>query len=100
MAQIRVTMSQLKAQAEQLESLNEQFKSQVNDLEATEQQLGTMWEGEAKNAFHNAFTSDKTQMDNFYGAIKMYVQALLANAAKYSQAETTSYNLAAERTYK
>ncbi|MBS6395831.1 MAG: WXG100 family type VII secretion target [Clostridiales bacterium] len=100
MAQIRVTMSQLKAQAEQLEALNEQFKSQINDLEATEQQLGTMWEGEAKNAFHNAFSSDKAQMDNFYGAIKMYVQALLADAAKYSQAEAASYNLAAERTYK
>ena len=100
MAQIRVTMSQLKAQAEQLESLNEQFKSQVNDLEATEQQLGTMWEGEAKDAFHSAFSSDKIQMDNFYNAIKAYVQAHLANPEKYSQAETASYNLAAERTYK
>ncbi len=100
MAQIRVTMSQLKTQAEQLEALNEQFKSQVNELEATEQQLGTMWEGEAKEAFHNAFTSDKVQMDNFYNAIKSYVQVLLMNAAKYSQAENASYQLAAERTYK
>ena len=32
MAQITVTMSQLKTQAEQLESLNEQFKSQVAEL--------------------------------------------------------------------
>ena len=70
MAQITVTMSQLKTQAEQLESLNEQFKSQVAELEALEQQLGT------------------------------YVQALLANADKYSQAEIASYNLAAERTYR
>ena len=38
MAQITVTMSQLKTQAEQLESLNEQFKSQVAELEALEQQ--------------------------------------------------------------
>ena len=52
MAQITVTMSQLKTQAEQLESLNEQFKSQVAELEALEQQLGTMWEGEAHTAFH------------------------------------------------
>lgn len=100
MAQIRVTMSQLKAQAEHLEALNEQFKSQVNSLEATEQQLGSMWEGEAKNAFHNAFSSDKVQMDNFYNAVKAYVQTLLANAAKYSEAEGISYNLASERTYK
>lgn len=100
MAQIRVTMSQLKAQAEQLEALNEQFKSQVNELETTEQQLGTMWEGEAKDAFHNAFASDKVQMDNFYNAIKAYVQVLLADAAKYSQAEAASYQMASERTYK
>ena len=100
MAQITVTMSQLKTQAEQLESLNEQFKSQVAELEALEQQLGTMWEGEAHPAFHNAFSSDKVQMDNFYNTIRVYVQALLANADKYSQAEIASYNLAAERTYR
>ena len=100
MAQITLTMSQLKTQAEQLESLNEQFKSQVAELEALEQQLGTMWEGEAHTAFHNAFSSDKVQMDNFYNTIRVYVQALLANADKYSQAEIASYNLAAERTYR
>lgn len=100
MAQIRVTISQLKAQAEQLEVLNAQFKAQVDELESIETQLGTMWEGQAKDAFHSAFTSDKVQMNNFYTTIRVYIQALLANAAKYSQAEAISYNLASERTYK
>ena len=53
-----------------------------------------------RQAFHNACSSDKVQMDNFYNTIRVYVQALLANADKYSQAEVASYNLAAERTYR
>ena len=70
MAIIRVTAAQLKTGAEELRNLNQQFKAAVSDLESTEGSLNSMWEGEARNAFHQAFTNDKTQMDNFFNALK------------------------------
>ncbi len=96
---IVVTAAQLKAQAEELRQLNSTFKSTVNDLEATEGNLNSMWEGEANNTFHNAFARDKIQMDNFYNAIEVYVNALLNIAAQYQQAESVNTETAANRTY-
>ena len=58
-----------------------------------------MWEGEANDAFHNAFTRDKVQMDNFYNAIQQYAAVLDNIAAKYEAAEATNTNTATTRTY-
>ncbi|MCC8162187.1 MAG: WXG100 family type VII secretion target [Lachnospiraceae bacterium] len=99
MALIRVTATQLKAQAEELRTLNSQFKDQVTELETCETNLAGMWEGEARDAFHNAFNSDKTQMTNFYTLIEQYVAKLLTIAAKYEQAEGTAEEIATVRNY-
>ena len=69
MAAFTVTSSELKAKANELRNLNAQFKTQVGNLESQEGNLVTMWEGEAKNAFHTAFMNDKSQMDKFYDLI-------------------------------
>lgn len=58
-----------------------------------------MWEGEAKNAFHNAFQNDKAKMQNFKTAIDQYVAALQNIAAKYAQAEAANVNTASTRNY-
>ena len=99
MAIIRVTTAQLKTGAEELRNLNQQFKAAVSDLESTESSLNSMWEGDARNAFHQAFTNDKTQMDNFFNAIEVYAQRLEAAAAKYEQAEALNTEIATTRTY-
>ena len=59
-----------------------------------------MWEGQARETFHNAFASDKIQMDNFYNAVEVYAQRLEQIAAKYAQAEAANVEIASERTYK
>lgn len=100
MALIRVTARELRAKAEELRSLNGQFKSAVSELEGTEGQLAGMWEGEAKNAFHNAFQSDKVQMDNFYNAIENYAARLESAAAKYEQTENANVEIANTRSYR
>lgn len=99
MSEFSVTAAQLRAKAEELTGLNTNFKSNVSDLEGCEQNLSTMWEGEAKAAFHNAFTNDKTQMTNFSTLIDKYVASLLTIAAKYEQAEATNLETASTRTY-
>lgn len=99
MALIRVTAAQLKAGAEELRSLNQQFKAAVSELESTEGALNSMWEGDAREAFHRAFTSDKTQMNNFYNAIEVYAARLEAAAAQYETKEAQNVEIANTRNY-
>ncbi|MBP5280932.1 MAG: WXG100 family type VII secretion target [Lachnospiraceae bacterium] len=99
MGVIRVSANELKAKANDLTTLNASLKTNVNDLEATEQNLASMWEGEARDAFHQAFNNDKIQMTNFTTLIDKFVQSLLAIAAKYEQAENVNIATASTRNY-
>lgn len=99
MAGFEVTVSELKAKANELRDLNSQFKTQVGNLESQEESLCSMWEGGAKNAFDKAFKSDEAQMDNFYNLIEQYCVALENIAAKYDQAENLNTSTAQTRSY-
>ena len=96
---IRVTASELIAKANDLKNFNQQFRGYIGDLETYEATLNEMWDGEANDAFHAAFNSDKIQMTNFYQAIEVYVFRLLEIAAKYQQAESVNTDIANNRTY-
>ncbi len=100
MASFITTPAQLRAKAEELSSLNNSFKMNVSELEAEEQNLMGMWEGQAKEAFHQAFSSDKIQMTNFSTLIEKYVASLLTIAAKYEEAERINTETATARKYK
>lgn len=100
MSDFRVSINDLKTKVDSLRQLNAQFKSQVSDLESTEASLNGMWEGQARESFHQAFASDKVQMDNFYNAVEVYAMRLEAIAAKYAQAESENVEIAQTRTYK
>ncbi len=100
MAEIKVTSGELKNKATELRQLNSQFKKSVEDMTSTEQQLVGMWDGDAKESFHNAYNSDRSQMDVFYDTIEKYCQALDSNAARYEAAEQKNLNTASQRTYK
>ena len=100
MGLIRVTAAQLRAKAEELTSLNQTLKTNISELEGCEENLSTKWDGQAKEAFRNAFKNDKIQMTNFATLIEKYVATLLNIAAKYDRAEATNTNTASERNYK
>ncbi|HIS07245.1 MAG TPA: WXG100 family type VII secretion target [Candidatus Choladocola avistercoris] len=100
MASFITTPAQLRAKAEELSSLNNSFKTNVSELEAEEQNLMGMWEGQAKEAFHQAFSSDKIQMTNFSTLIEKYVASLITIAAKYEEAERINTETATARKYK
>lgn len=99
MSFFQVTSAELRKKAEQLKGLNSRYKSGVDSLQTTEQTLKTMWEGEANETFHNAFTRDKDQMDRFHTAIERFIEALLIIAAKYEEAENKNIATAATRSY-
>lgn len=99
MASFRVTSSQLRSQASELTNLNGNFKSAVEQLVSSEASLKSMWEGEANDAFHAAFTTDKGKMDEFHNLIVTYIDRLNAIADRYDQAEQNNYQIASNRTY-
>lgn len=97
---IMVNTSTLTNKAGELKSLNSNFKKQVEALTTTENSLNSMWEGDAKQAFHTAFSRDIVQMNNFYNAIEQYVAKLQEIVSAYEKAENANLNTANTRTYK
>lgn len=96
---ITVNITTVKNKSGELKALNSSFKKQVEELRTTESALNSMWEGQAKEEFHNAFHKDITQMTNFYNAIEKYVQSLNQIALKYETAERKNVSTATQRTY-
>ena len=94
MSMFRVNASTLRSHAEQLSTLNESFKTQISNLNDKENALSNMWEGEARNAFHNAFQQDKAQFDVFYQGIKNFITTLENDAAEYEKAEAQNLSTA------
>ena len=99
MAEFSVRASELRSKAQTLSQLNQSFNTQVSVLQQNETGVCSMWEGEAKEAFHRAFTHDKAMMDQFKQAIDKYVQALLEIARNYETAEQRNTQTATTRTY-
>ena len=97
MSFFQVTAAELRKKADQLKGLNSRFKGSVDSMQATEQSLKSMWEGEANETFHKAFVSDKGKMDQFHAAIDRFIEALLIIAAKYEEAEKKNTQTAAVR---
>lgn len=99
MAYFQVTSSELKSKAGRLSDLNSQFKARASQLGEQETSLCSMWEGQAKDTFHQAFLRDRQQMDVFIQLIDRYIQALLEIANRYEQAENRNREIAAARKY-
>ena len=99
MSFFQVTSSELRSKAGQLSELNSQFRSKAACLGEQEMALCGMWEGQAKDAFHQAFTRDRQQMEVFYQLIAQYIQALFEISHIYDQAEARNREIAAARNY-
>ncbi len=99
MAFFQVTSLELRNAAGRISDLNNQFKARASQLGEQEAALCSMWEGQAKDAFHQAFLRDRQQMDVFAQMIGQYVQALLEIALRYEQAENRNREIASARNY-
>ncbi len=99
MSQFKVTSSVLKTQSSELSDLNGRFKSAVEQLVSAEANLNSMWDGEANDAFHNAFMTDRGKMNEFYNLIVQYIEKLNSIATRYEQTEKTNTEIATNRSY-
>jgi len=99
MSFFEVTSGEVRSKAAALAELNQQFRNKAMELTEKEGSLTQMWEGVAKDTFHQAYMQDKSQMDVFNQLIDRYVEALNEIAAKYEEAERRAAELAANRSY-
>ncbi len=99
MSFFQVTPRELRNKAGKISELNSRFKAKQQELTEQESALCSMWEGGARDTFHQAFTRDRQQMDVFHHLISQYVQALLEIAARYEQAEARNREIASARSY-
>ena len=93
----RVTPAQLMQQAQDLQTLNERFRTEVNAMTEKEESLSGMWEGEARNAFHNAYATDAQKFQEFYNTVARFIQTLSEDAQKYQKAEAQAAAVANTR---
>lgn len=84
----------------ELETINESFLSEIGVMNDTEATLSGLWEGEAKEAFSQAYRNDSIQMKNFYNAIRIYVQVLRIIISNYVQIERQNAECATARSYR
>lgn len=94
MAEIRVTISELKAKAETLREYNTQFKGQIDGLKTEEETVCSMWEGEAKTKFDNQFKENYEKFVKFYELVNTYCEGMIQIANKYSEAEDYNVSIA------
>lgn len=99
MAQFRVDLQQLSTTVETLFELSERYANRIAKLEELEGMLVQMWEGEARDAFHEAFASDIQQMYNFKALAVRFAELLAEIQARYADAEARNIDIARTRTY-
>jgi len=99
MGLIRVTSNELRSTASQLRDLNTRLQAEAERFMEGATALGATWEGDTKQAFMNATSRDKQQMDNFVGLIERYVITIEEIARKYDAAESENTQIATSRAY-
>ena len=99
MSNFEVNYEELNKKADQLNEMNDRFKTMISGLQEKEASLNSMWEGEARDQFHNAFMSDVNQMNVFHDTVVKYVAALRKIAQMYKQQEMANLNIARTRSY-
>lgn len=99
MSEIRVSFQELRNKADELKTMNEQLRSALETLDTQEGTLLLMWEGDAKNAFHTAYTSDRGQMESLCSVIDQFYNFIIYMISSYLQVELLNQDIAQTRTY-
>lgn len=97
MAEIRVTPSVLKSKAEELQSGLKSLSQKMDELQQRENQLSGMWQGEAKESFHNAFMTSYNECQPFFEELQKFIAKLVETAEQYERAEQEAASRAQSR---
>lgn len=89
---VKVSISRMKEDGEQLHTQIEQIPQFVRELEAAMKSLGSCWEGPAWVAFQQQVESDIINMLDVYDWLRKYMQALSDAGKVYGDCEEKSYS--------
>lgn len=93
----RVFLQELSVRAEELNVLADRLRIEIMALEAIENRLNGMWEGESRVLFHEAFLRDLYRMYRFHQTIFNYAERLQRIHMHYTTAELATSELARAR---
>ena len=99
MSKYTVTNAAMETTMRELKADNEEFRNRVVTLVNKQEELAAQWQGEANDAFKNAFNSDKGQWDKFAALVDQYAEAIGTIKNIYQTAETTNTGTAQTRSY-
>lgn len=99
MGKFEVTAQEISNAISDLTSKNAEFKAKVNALEAKQQELSAMWQGDANNVFKASFEADKAKWEAFANLITTYIEGLGRILDTYNKAEAANTATAKNRTY-
>lgn len=69
---------------------NAEFRSAVQELETTQSELKSMWQGDAYNIFNQYFEGNKGTWDTFAKTMDSYIETLSKILKAYETAEETN----------
>lgn len=87
MAEIKVTPSVLRNNAEELQNEAKNLSQKMDELQDRENQLSTMWQGDAKDSFHEAFMTSYNECQPFFQELQRFIAKLEETAEKYEKVE-------------
>lgn len=99
MSRFQVTPEALQATAQELQAMNDQFCQRIRNLIEKQQELSSMWQGDANSAFTAAFNHDAVKWDAFATLISAYISTLTQIAQLYQRVEQQNAAIASGRSY-
>lgn len=89
MERISIETAALKTSAENLEELLGSIRTELEEMYGAVQELGTMWEGPAHNAFRTQFSDDQQQAQSLCDTLKQFIQSMAFAGTTYDNCERT-----------
>lgn len=96
-SRFKVTPQKLRDAADELETLNSRFKTEVGKLKEDNATLGMKWEGDARKKFDEQFRMDAGKFEQFSEGIMKFIQQLRTDADNYDKTENTNTSIASVR---
>ena len=94
MAQMVISVDELKSKKSQLESLAGKFKSQLDDFKSTGDKLHNMWEGDARDSYMKSFNLDFQKMQQLFTLLMEFISVLEKIIALYQLMEMKNTQIA------
>lgn len=99
MSRFAINPAELSNTANVLAENNNQFRSRINDLMNAAQELASMWQGEANNAFNAALSTDQERWISFANLVDQHVEVLREIVQHSHRTESENVDIASRRTY-